>query len=174
MLSKTLNDFCIYIVILFGIITIIGCTTPNVKMAVRPGILYKESYDIVLSPQLNKNSKADSYLLTINNKTSADIELDWNKTLWLQNGSPSGGFMFKGIPYSERENPKPSDIILANTKFEKTIYPNKLVFLMIGRYGGFFHRILPAGRNGIYLTLIIDGKEIHEKVVCHISHEKTK
>ena len=174
MISRKLGAIGIFFVILIAILSIIGCATPNVRMAVRPGVLYQESYDIVLNPQLNKNSKADSYLLTINNKTSSNIELDWNKTFWVQKGSASGGFMFDGIPYEDREKPKPPDIILPNTKFEKIIFPNELVVYMIGRYRGFFHGLLPAGRNGIYLTLKIDGEEINEKVVCRISHEKAK
>jgi len=45
---------------------------------------------------------------------------------------------------------------------------------MIGKHHGFFHALLPAGRNGIYLTLIVDGKDRQEKVVCRIRHERTE
>jgi hypothetical protein len=79
-----------------------------------------------------------SNLLTINNKTSSDIELDWNKTFWVQKGSASGRFMFDGISHVDREKPKPPDVILANTKFEKIIFPDELVVYGSGRYRGFF------------------------------------
>jgi len=68
-----------------------------------------------------------SFSLTIENKTDKDIELDWNKTLYISNGTTSGGFMFEGVVYKDRNNPKTPDIIFAKSKFSKTIWPNNLV-----------------------------------------------
>jgi len=110
-----------------------------------------------------------AFILTIVNKTSQDLELDWNKTLYIYNGETKGGFMFEGIVYKDRNNPKPPDIIFANSTFTKVIFPNSNVQFTSW---GWEHIPLPLGENGIYLVVKVGEKEIKEKLNLVLSREK--
>ena len=105
-----------------------------------------------------------AFRLTIKNKTNKNLELDWNKTLYISNGQTSGGFMFEGVVYKDRNNSKPPDIIFAGDEFSKDILPNNLVYFSNNKYNmGWKHRPMPAGENGVFLTIVVDGKEISGK-----------
>lgn len=110
-----------------------------------------------------------AFILKINNKTNNDIELDWNKTYFIDNGKTNGGFMFEGIVFKDRNNPKVSDIIFANGQFSKVIYPNNyVVFSTTGSYSNWEHNGFGVGEFGIYLTYKIDNKEIKEKAFVKV------
>lgn len=118
-------------------------------------------------------SKCTSFVLVIHNKSKNNIELDWNKTLYIADGQSSGGFMFEGIVYRDRNNPKPPDVIFENGKLTKTVWPNNLVSFETGKYGGWMHETLGEGERGIYLTALINGKPVSEKLVVRLSqHEE--
>jgi hypothetical protein len=107
--------------------------------------------------------------LTVKNKTNKNLELNWNKTLYIVNGQTSGGFMFEGVVYKDRNNSKSPDVIFPNGTLSKAIWPNNLVYFSSGQYGGWRHESLPPGENGVYLTVIVDGKEISEKITMNLS-----
>jgi hypothetical protein len=111
----------------------------------------------------------EAFGLTVKNKTNKNLELNWNKTLYIVHGQTSGGFMFKGIVYQERNNFKPPDIIFPGGKLFKTIWPNNLLGFSTGKFWGWRHDAMPAGENGVYLTVAIDGKEISEKITLTLS-----
>lgn len=91
-----------------------------------------EFYDAHITPVfLKKYWGAEGYIgfeLTIENKTDEDLELDWNRTLFIQGGRTNGGFMFEDVVYRDRNNPKPPDIIFAGGRFSKQILPSNLVY----------------------------------------------
>ena len=70
--------------------------------------------------------------------------------------------MFEGIIYRDRNNPKPPDVVFANGKLSKIIYPNN--FVHIDEWVGWHHHPLPFGENGIYLVVNADGQEISKKL----------
>lgn len=107
-----------------------------------------------------------AFALTLTNKTDKNLEVDWNKTLFITGGQTSGGFMFEGVVYRDRNNPKPPDIVFAKSTLAKVLWPNNLVDFSSGRYGGWNHQSMPRGENGVYLTVIVDGKEVHEKLTA--------
>lgn len=107
-----------------------------------------------------------AFNLKIKNKTSEDIEVDWNKTLYIENGQTNGGFMFEGVVYKDRNNPKQPDVIFVGTEFKKIIWPNNLVSF----YGSSWdHNEIPQGQNGAYLTIRVKEKEIKEKIILNMS-----
>jgi hypothetical protein len=120
--------------------------------------LYKEECNCYL-----KNPYS-AFLLRVENKTLKDLELDWNKTLFIENGKTNGGFMFEGIVYKDRNNPKPPDIIFGNSIFEKVIFPNNLVFFLSDMRPRWGHTPFHLGENGVYLTIKVDGREINQKL----------
>ena len=77
--------------------------------------------------------------------------------------------MFEGIVFKDRNNSKSNDVIFAKNKFQKTIWPNNLV--SFDRTVGWLHYAMDMGDNGIYITLITNGKEIREKLLINMSFE---
>jgi hypothetical protein len=125
-------------------------------------------YTIQLSPSEQNSYSYTAFILTIENKTDNDIDLIWDRTYYLNDGKTSGGFMFEGIVYKDRNNPKPPDIVFPHIKFQKTIMPNILVEFA-SRGSGWVANAMPDGENGIYVTLIVNGKEVREKLTVNIS-----
>lgn len=110
----------------------------------------------------------DRFVLQIRNKTSHNIEIDWNRTLYINNGQTLGGFMFEGVVYKDRNNQKPPDIVFGNSAISKSIWPNNLVSYSSGRYGGWDNNLMPPGLNGIYLYVTVDDKIIWQKLMTNI------
>jgi predicted small lipoprotein YifL len=115
------------------------------------------------------NGGCEAFVLSIVSKTDKNIEVNWNKTLYISGGQTSGGFMFEGIVYKDRNNQKPPDVVFGNGTLTKTIWPNNLVNYVSGQYGGWVHVTMPQGDNGAYVTLSIDGKEISERLFVRLS-----
>ncbi len=109
------------------------------------------------------------FALTLFNLTESNLELNWNKTLYVHNNQTSGGFMFEGVVYRERNNPKSPDIIFSKGVLRKEIFPNNLVDFSSGKYGGWRHQPLPEGENGVFVTISVNGREISEKVSLFLS-----
>jgi hypothetical protein len=124
-------------------------------------------YTIQLSPSEQNSYSYTAFILTIENKTDNDIDLIWDRTYYLNEGKTSGGFMFEGIIYRDRNNPKPPDVVFPKIKFQKTIMPNILAAFS-ARGVGWYYNAMPNGENGIYVTLIVNGKEVREKLTVDI------
>ncbi|MDC7692465.1 hypothetical protein [Vogesella indigofera] len=127
-----------------------------------------DKYEIQLQPiPCNSYSGCQGFNLTLANKSNSDIEIDWNKSLFVVNGQTNGGFMFEGTVYKDRNNSKDPDVVFANSTFSKNIFPNSLV-----SYNTTLNRWLQApmynGEYGAYLRLKIDGKEQSPKLTTKI------
>ncbi|MBW2631019.1 MAG: hypothetical protein JRC90_04525 [Deltaproteobacteria bacterium] len=138
-------------------------STPQVE------IKANDIFDVELEPISIIKNQYNGFRLKINNRTRHDLELNWDKTLYLDKDMTNGGVMFEGILYKERNAQKSPDIIFASSTFEKKIFPNNLVEFAGNHW---IHRPLPGGYQGVYLTIVSNGKEIHEKVTVHISIHK--
>lgn len=151
-----------------GLLSILASGGP--RYAVRPDssetMVANDRFVARLIPTCNGGCNA--FTLTIENKSNKDMEVDWNKTLYIAQGSTSGGFMFEGIVYAQRNAPKPPDIVFKKATFRKTIYPTNLVAFSSGRYGGWRHEEMPQGLNGVYLTVRIGSEEINEKLTTNL------
>jgi hypothetical protein len=112
----------------------------------------------------------DSLQLTITNKTDKNLELIWDQTFFISNERTNGSFWFEGVMYKDKNTPKQVDIVLAQQKFAKVIYPNNLTYLTgrIGMGGNFVperrHGCLPAGVIGAFVTVRVDEQQIGEKL----------
>lgn len=127
----------------------------------------KDSYSIEIKPLASSRRNYDSFTLIIENKTKDDIDLIWDRTFFIHNGQTNGGFMFEGIIYADRNNSKPPDVIFAENTYTKTIYPNNLV----SNYKGWYHNEFTEGEYGVYITLMVKGKEIREKLSTKLSYK---
>jgi hypothetical protein len=111
-----------------------------------------------------------AFQLLLKNKTDNALELDWNTTFYVINGQISGGFVYRGVVYKERNKPKQPEIILSNEMLSKIIWPDKLVFFSYD-WG---HASMQEGENGIYLSVIVDDKEINENLYYTLSLSEAK
>lgn len=109
--------------------------------------------------------------LSVVNKTNKNIEIVWDKTLFISDGSTRGRFMFEGVVYKERNDPKPNDVVFANSTFTRLILPCALVEYLGASSIGWFHHIIPPGETGAYITVKVDNNEISEKVLINIRKE---
>jgi len=110
-----------------------------------------------------------AFNLKIQNNSNKDLEINWNKTYFIQGGQTRGTFMFEGILFIDRNNPKSPDIVFANGNYEKTIYPNNYVKFS---QGSWLHYGTGLGKQGVYLTVNVDGKEIKQKIMIDIKQGK--
>ncbi|MCT7466486.1 hypothetical protein N5T78_07850 [Aliarcobacter cryaerophilus] len=130
-------------------------------------------YSISLTP-VNASMRAgySGFILEINNNSKKEIEIDWNKTYFIDKGRTNGTFMFEGIVYKDRNNSKPSDIVFPEGIYSKLIYPNNyVVFNSAGGFSDWGHNGFGTGEFGIYLSLKIDNKEVKEKVIVKVKEQ---
>ena len=64
-----------------------------------------------------------SFELTLNNKTENVLEIDWNRSYYINNGRADGGLYYDGIVVAQRNNPRSPEIILPNSFFQKKLVP---------------------------------------------------
>jgi hypothetical protein len=161
------------ILIILSSFLILGCGPRFiVKSDPSDANIIKDFYAIKISPMAFDQifGSYTAFYLFIENKTNKDIEIIWDKTAYIKYDNTNGGFMFEGIVYKDRNNPKPPDIIFPNSTFSKSIWPNNLV----GFYRGWYHGGMPMGNNGIYLTMKIDNIEFKEKITFNLYQEQLK
>ncbi|AGW13782.1 hypothetical protein [Megalodesulfovibrio gigas] len=108
---------------------------------------------------------ANAFRIKIQNKTSRDIEILWDKTYYIHGGQTQGTFMFDGIMYLKKNDSKPNDVVFANSVLDKVIYPSALATFN-RRWS---NHSLPGGDNGIYITVVDGDMEIKEKIVIFVS-----
>jgi len=148
-----------------------GTLPPPAQWKSEPDIVMVENerFRADLKPVCGKLGGCEAFVLRIVNKTDKNIKVNWNKTLYICGGRTSGGFMFKGIAYKDRNNPKPPDVVLGNATWTKTIWPNNLAHYVTGREAGWRNEAMPQGENGAYVSLSIDNKEVSERLVVRLS-----
>lgn len=156
----------VVVTMVLGILAILGSAAAPQQQYVPPrtASASNQYFEATVSTTGCAAGGCKAFDLTITNKTNKDLEVDWNKTLYVDSGTTSGGFMYEGVVFSARNNPKPPDIVFANSTFRKTIFPNNLVNYMSGRYGGWYHSPIGHG-SGVYLTVKVGSEEVHEKLM---------
>ena len=163
------------------ILTLVGCAPipSTTKYTEKHAYLEKSDVNIGLIVNCRKlelighvDTYCDNLTLVVQNKTNQNIEINWDKTFFISNNQTNGGFMFGGISYIARNARKPNDIVFSKHNFQKIIYPNNLVEYSSVVSSGWVHRDLPIGEIGIYLTLIIDRKEVEYKLTNQLKVKK--
>lgn len=149
----------LFIGILFFGLIIVGCglvytikTVPQVQKC------SNDYYEATITPFKGYTG----FSLTIRNKTDKNLELDWNRTLFIKHGQTSGIFMIEGTIFRDRNIlPKAPDIIFPRASFQKAIMPNILVAFKKDWY----HQRMGYGEHGLLLCVKIDDKEVMERMV---------
>jgi hypothetical protein len=129
---------------------------------------------VLIIPQENPDKRHgygyEGFLLSVNNMTDNDIQIIWSKTLYIHDGETNGLFYFGGDDYDEVNTPKPPDIVFKRTFSKRTVYPLRLIEHNHGT-GEWRTNIMPAGENGVYLTVVSEGREINTKITVDL-HQK--
>ena len=152
--------------------TLISISTPEIQT------VENSYYSVQFEPLSEGKNFFDAFRLSITNKTSSDLQIDWTKTRYLHNGHDTGIFAFRGIQPKDIKNLTiPSDIIPAGHSFSKEITPLKLLAREpITGKGSQAGKItpgpIPNGKNGIFLFISQNGNQIKEKIIVNIT-EKT-
>jgi hypothetical protein len=152
--------------------TLISISTPEIQT------VENSYYSVQFEPLSEGKNFFEGFRLSITNKTSNDLQIDWTKTRYLHNGQDVGIFVFKGIQPKDIKNLTiPPDIIPAGHSFSKEITPLKLLAREpITGKGNQAGKItpgpIPNGKNGIFLFIRQNGNQIKENITVNIT-EKT-
>jgi len=114
-------------------------------------------------------------------KTDKELKIIWDETFYVHDGGMSGGFMFEGIPYEDRNKPKSPTVLAANGSLTMKIWPSDLAFYhqfekaAVGfDEGTWIHNELKPGQNGMLLTVKVGERVINEKITVNISVQEVK
>lgn len=112
-----------------------------------------------IEPQKRESPYYTFFLLTLTNKSDADLIVDWNASEYLFNGSPQGVFVFEGLdPATLKTAQVPSETVAPGTVFSREIMPLRLIAWSplsekTSRSPRIRPGMLPAGENGIRLAV---------------------
>ena len=112
-----------------------------------------------------------AFAVKVKNKTKKNIEVDWNRTIFISNAGPNGGFMFEGIPYEERNRLISPEIIPPDGTLRKIVFPNNLI---VKSDDSWIHKPMEKGKNGLYITVKVNGKNMGAKLTSHLSEKRER
>lgn len=119
-------------------------------------------YTASIRPAADSKGLIDAWILEVKNLYNDDIQINWDKTLFINNGQTDGGFMFHGVVYRDRHNQKPNDIVFVKGTLEKKIFPNNKVSME----DEWTHDYL-YGDCGVYLVVEAGGKLLKSKLLMN-------
>lgn len=173
----------IYITLIVGIFLAVhpGCapskvwvSTPENQQAVN------EYFDAKFEPLRKEGKFFVAFRLSLKNKTDRELKIDWNRTQYLFKGNPHGLFIFKGInPADVRNKTIPPDTIPAGGAFVKEMAPYRLIAWTPAREQRQLAAddslisagLIPPGKSGIRLSVMLEGKEIVERLWVTITEK---
>ena len=134
-------------------------------------------FKISVEPIKRESNFFSLFKVSIENKSSSSLEIDWNKSRYLHNRIDRGVFVFKDIDPSSVKNSKvPNSIIPPDANFSLDIAPFSKISL--GKIkdkedGRLKAGMLPEGENSVLLVLNHNGQVI-KKVFSIIIKEEVK
>jgi len=160
-MSKTFKS----LIIMGLLVLFLGCATTSWKSVPNTYKKGNPFFDVSLTT-------ADfwGFNLKVQKKTDKNIEILWDKTLFID---PSGGtndyFTYgKETLWEEADNLPPKTIIFPNALWERVIFPTA----NRSWNRGWHWKYMAVGKNGILLTVNVDGKEVKEELILEILHVK--
>jgi hypothetical protein len=113
-----------------------------------------------------------TFEVTLNNTTEETIEIDWNRSYYINNGKPDGGLYFDGVVIAQRNNPRSPDIILPKATFQRALAPNNSFELSMFPLAHWVVKTFKGDSHGIYLTIRAGGKEEAINVSVNLKQPK--
>ena len=112
----------------------------------------------------------DCFDLKVENATSLEIQINWNKTYYVKYGHNEGRFLLEGEKYLGRQGWGSPDTVFPGRKLFKLICPSRSVYFS-RQEAKWLHKAMDPGQQGVYLTVIAEGKEISESLSMTLIRE---
>ena len=171
-MKKALRIHLIAISLLF-----LGCahSTPVIYFS-RPEVrkVSSEAFDAQIVALKLDNPFYVAFQLTVTNKSSQRLEIDWNKTRYLVGSNDYGLFVFQGIDPESVKSGIPKEPIPAGGTLSKQISPLKTLGFKsrheVQKPGqsNFYPAILPNGINAVALVVVQGAREWKEVLTVQI------
>jgi hypothetical protein len=131
-------------------------------------------------PQKREYPYYASFLLTLTNKSDADLIVDWNASRYLIDGRSQGVFVFEGVdPTMVKNATIPAEAVAPGAVFSREIMPLRLIAWSPIKEKTTTHRsispgILPVGENGIRLAIRHNGEQMTIPLSIRIVKEEAQ
>jgi hypothetical protein len=130
-----------------------------------------------LKPQLAPGKNYfDSFLYEFTNVSDTDLQIDWQNTLYLQNGKEFGRWGMDDLTIEELSEKKELPIVTVapGNTLSGLIFPLRLIAMSTlaqktGDKPVISRGIIPEGESGMLLTVRQDGREIQEEMKFKIA-----
>ena len=165
------------------VLVVWGCAGKQISWVSTPAseTVQTSDYEATLAPVKQGNPFFTAFRLRIVNRSVSTMDIDWNRCRYLFNDNPGGGLWFKGVTPEDLKNRTiPLERIDAGGSVEKIVAPVKLIAIApVKRTAGtrpaasFSAGQLPAGSNGVYLTVLVNGKPVTQSVAVMITADET-
>lgn len=141
-----------------------------------------DQFEIQVRPLKLDNPFFVAFELSVHNKSSTLLEIDWNRSRYLFKGQDKGLLLFRGLdPKAIKNRTIPNASIPADSRMTRTIAPARTVAWMPRHQTpkpgerGFIPGILPNGDNSIHLVLVQGPVEVRQSLnVKIVSKEISK
>jgi len=126
------------------------------------------SFDAEIEPLLAKDhGYYDVFLFSFTNKTGGDMFIDWDNTFYLLNGRKNGLFGWEGMDWKAIDKVKKQPLVKVPAGITHTVevFPLKLAGRdprMASTMQRYTRGMIPAGENGILLTVRMGEKTLQE------------
>ncbi|MCG8617258.1 MAG: hypothetical protein MI802_13650 [Desulfobacterales bacterium] len=168
--------------VLISLLLLAGCTAATYEYTSTPisSTVSTQAFDAAFTPEKNDGEYFNRFRVDIKNLSDSPLEVDWNKTVYLLNGKNRGRFVWAGIdPATVKAGKVPFDVVGPGQSLSRIISPLSKVAISQRKdhragkdKAGLYAGILPAGENGILLTVKHDGKSVVKKMLVVIVEEK--
>ena len=152
----------IYVISAVISMLLMGCAPQKVPKAYysQPEIqkASNSAFDVQIEPEKLDNPFYVAFMLTLRNKTTDALAINWDRTRYLHRGEDLGIFVFKGIDPESVKNGIPKEIVPVGKTLVKRISPYRLLAFRFREnvrpgQSSFFPGILPGGSNTILLVV---------------------
>jgi hypothetical protein len=157
---------------LFILLLMAGCAGPSKTQSYKPHLpaeayhsqpevikASNDTFDVHIQPIKVKKPYYVGFQLTVKNKTSSALFIDWHRTRFIHDGKDQGNFIFKGIYPDDIEKGLPKESLAAGALISKPIYPIMTIVSMPKgdivdqEVSNFSPGILPVGTNAALLAI---------------------
>jgi hypothetical protein len=158
-----------------------GCAKEQIYQS-KPGMqtVSTQDYEVKLEPlRAEGYNYYNQFRYSFTNKTNGDLMIGWSETFYLQNGKKYGRFGWVGLTFEELRGLKedPDITVAAGQTVTAVIFPLELIgwreegvrMKAATPEAGFTNGVIPAGENGMSLSVIKDGKVLRKKILVTIT-----
>lgn len=92
-------------------------------------MVYTDNYtSLIVMPQ------DDNFFFSLNNKSQSNIEIDWDRIIYIDENNHSGRVIHSGIKYTERNSPQTPSLVAPTTSITDVIIPVNNIYLSTVSY----------------------------------------